>query len=138
MVKTSFATVLRLGITYFAIVFCAGFVLGAIRVFIFVPSLGMRTAELLEMPIMLFVMIFAARFVTKHIGNSRRGITSLGIGFLALALLLSAEIGLTLLIQQQSLGEFVTSRDPVSGVVYLVMLVIFAILPFILARKRNL
>ena len=129
--------VLKLGILYFAIVFCAGVVFGAIRVFIFVPNLGMRVAELLEMPFMFIVMVFAARYVTKRIGDSKRGIASLGVGFLALGFLLGAEIGLALLIQQQSLGEFVASRDPVSGTVYIIMLGIFAVLPFIFAHKRK-
>ena len=45
---------------YFALVFAAGFVLGTIRTLWAVPWLGVRTAELVELPIMLGVSIIAA------------------------------------------------------------------------------
>ena len=55
--------ILKAGVLYFALVFGAGFVLGTIRVLWLVPSLGARTAELIETPIMLVVTILAARWV---------------------------------------------------------------------------
>jgi hypothetical protein len=58
--------VLRSGVTYFAVVFAAGFALGAIRVPLLVPRLGMRAAELIEMPFMFVVILLSARFVTKR------------------------------------------------------------------------
>ena len=44
---------------YFALMFAAGFVLGTVRSRWIVPRLGVRTAELMEAPIMLVVSILA-------------------------------------------------------------------------------
>lgn len=52
---------IKAGIYYFVLVFGAGFVLGTICVLWVVPKFGTRTAELLEMPLMLAVIILAAR-----------------------------------------------------------------------------
>ena len=53
--------ILKAGVIYFAFVFGAGFVLGAIRTLWVVPRVGTRLAELMEAPIMLVVTIIAAR-----------------------------------------------------------------------------
>ena len=58
----------------------------------------------------------------------------LGAGCLALGLLVGAEVLLAVAIQERTLGEYVASRDPVSGGVYLAMLVLFAVMPLVLAR----
>jgi len=49
--------ILKAAATYFALVFGAGFVLGFIRVGWAAPRLGMRTAELMEMPVMLVLWL---------------------------------------------------------------------------------
>ena len=64
--------VLKSGVLYFALVFGAGFVLGPIRLFWFVPRVGERIAELIETPIMLVVVILAARWIVRRPGPCRR------------------------------------------------------------------
>ena len=54
------------GIAYFALVFGTGFLLGIIRVPFLVPRLGVRTAELIEMPFMFVAILFAARYVVRR------------------------------------------------------------------------
>jgi hypothetical protein len=54
------------GLTYFALVFGVGFILGPIRILLIVPRLGERVAELLEAPVMLLVIIFAALWVVRR------------------------------------------------------------------------
>ncbi len=120
--------VIRAALIYFALVFATGFALGMFRVPLLVPRLGVRTAELLEMPVMLVAIIFAARYVGR-----RHRLTVGGAvlsGCLALVLMLTAELSLALILQDQSLGDYVASRDPVSGSVYLVMLGVFAAMPY--------
>jgi len=122
---------------YFACVFGAGFVLGAIRVPLLVPRLGVRWAELIEMPLMLAVIVVAARWVVRRhaLGPTKAG--RFWTGLLALALLLAAEFGLVLQLQGGTVAGYIESRDPVSGSVYAAMLVAFALMPLIVARAAK-
>lgn len=51
---------LKAGAIYSALVFAAGFLLGVVRVFWIIPRIGTRTAELMEAPVMLAIIILAA------------------------------------------------------------------------------
>jgi hypothetical protein len=128
---------LKAGAVYFGLVFAAGFVLGTIRIPLFVPRLGERSAELLEMPLMLVVVIVAARFVVRRFALARLASVRLRTGGIALALLLAAEALLAVALQSRSAAEYVASRDPVSGTAYLFMLVIYALMPAILLRYER-
>jgi hypothetical protein len=133
MDRLPFRTI-KAGITYFVLVFGVGFVLGAIRVTLLVPRLGERTAELIEMPFMFVAIVVSARLIIWRFRLSASAMVRLGAGCLALGLLVGAEVLLAVAIQERTLGEYVASRDPVSGGVYLAMLVLFAVMPLVLAR----
>jgi hypothetical protein len=124
------------GAAYFALVFGAGFILGSIRVPFLVPRLGERVAELIEMPFMFFVVLFSARFIIRRFALPTATSVRLSVGLVALSLLLAAELLLAVALQSQSLGEYIGSRDRVSGSVYLAMLVLFCVMPLILARVQ--
>jgi hypothetical protein len=55
-------------------------------------------------------------------------------GIVALALLVTAELLLAVSLTGASIASYVASRDPVSGTVYAVMLVLFALMPAMLRR----
>ena len=112
---TAVRTILRAGAAYFALVLGAGFVLGSVRVPLLVPRLGARWAELIEMPVMLIVIVLAARWVVAHFALPPATGPRLATGLLALVLLVAAELGLAVLIQNQPLAATIASRDPVSG-----------------------
>ena len=126
---------LKAGALYFALVFGAGFALGTVRVLSIVPSFGTRAAELMETPIMLLVIIFAARWVVRRLSLPVKPGIRLGAGFVALGLLLAAEFTVVLKIRRLTLAQYVAGRDPVAGTVYLVMLLVFAVMPLLVARK---
>jgi hypothetical protein len=123
----------RAGLTYFAIIFGVGFVLGMIRVLLVVPRVGVRTAELMEEPIMLVVVLFAARWLVRRFSLESLG-ERLGAGFIGLGLLLAAEYGF-LRAQGLTLHEYLAQRDAVAGTVYLVLLLVFAVMPALMDRK---
>lgn len=125
---------IRAGLAYFALVFGAGFVLGALRVTLIVPRLGERIAALGEMPLMFVVTLVAARFVVRRFAVPPSMPARLGTGLLALVLLLAAELVLAVVLQERSLADYIASRDPVSGSVYLAMLGLFAIMPVLVAQ----
>jgi hypothetical protein len=129
--------ILKAGMLYFALVFGAGFVLGLIRMLWVVPRVGTRIAELMESPIMLVVIIVAARWLVRRLAVPPEPSSRLGMGFLALALLVIAEISLVGPLQGYSVNEYFSSRDPISGTVYYVMLLVYALMPFLLAQRRN-
>lgn len=126
---------LKAGITYFALVFGTGFALGSIRVPLLVPRIGVRLAELIEMPFMLVAVVLAARFIVRRFALPVTASARLGAGFLALGLLLAAEVALVFA-QGLSMRQYVASRDPVSGSVFLAMLGLFAFMPLIVMRKQ--
>jgi hypothetical protein len=127
--------ILKAGALYFALVFGAGFVLGAIRTLLIVPLLGTRTAELMEAPIMLVVTILAARWVVRRHSLPPRTAIRLGVGLVGLALLLTAEFTLVLGVRGLTFHEYMASRDPVAATVYVVLLGIFAAMPMRVARN---
>jgi hypothetical protein len=128
--------IFKAGMLYFVFVFGAGFVLGPIRILWAVPRFGTRMSELLEMPIMLVVIILAAWWIARRLDMPHAVYDRLGMGFLALGLLLAAEFALVGPIQGFSIREYLANRDPVSGTVYNVVLVLFALMPFLITRKE--
>lgn len=125
---------LKAGTLYFALVFAVGFALGTVRVLWIVPRVGVRTAELMETPIMLVVTIFAARWVVQRMALPSTVRHRLGTGLIALGLLLIAELAVVLCIQRMTLRQYIAGRDPVAGTAYLVMLAVFAVMPVVVGR----
>jgi len=127
--------ILKAGAVYFALVFGAGFALGTIRTLWVVPTVGTRTAELMETPIMLVVVVLAAGWIVRRLGVPPVASRRLSVGLVALGLLLVAELTFVLWLQRLTIDEYLASRDPVAGTVYIVMLGVFAIMPLLVARR---
>ena len=126
--------ILKAGVFYFALVFGAGFVLGTMRTLWVVPRLGSRMAELVEMPIMLLITVLAARWSVRYFAVPSAPPARLGMGFVALVLLPVAEFTLVLRLRGLTIRKYLASRDPVSGTVFYVMLVVLAIMPLLVER----
>ena len=125
--------ILRAGALYFALVFGAGFVLGPIRVLWLVPRIGERAAALVEAPIMLAVIILAARWIVRKLDVPAQKGARLGMGLSGLALVLAAEFGLGLWLRGLTPADYFAQRDPVAALVYTGMLGVFASMPLVLA-----
>jgi hypothetical protein len=128
---------MRAGLMYFVAVFGAGFLLGPIRILWLVPRVGVRTAELFEIPVMILVSLLAARWMIRRFRLSPSASIRLRAGGLALTLLVAAELGLARL-QGISVYEYASTRDPVSGTAYLIAIVLFGLMPMLVLRKPNL
>ncbi len=127
--------ILKGALLYFALVFGAGFVLGPIRILWVVPRFGTRMAELMETPIMFVVILVAARWIVRRLALPSTVSIRLGMGSIALGLMLVAEFTLVLWLRGLSITEYLATRDPVSGTVYYAMLVVFAVMPLLVARR---
>ena len=128
------AQALKPSLAYAAVVFAVGFVLGSIRVFLVVPRIGVRWAELLEAPLMIFASFLGARFIVSHWGLLDRA-QCLVVGILSLAFMLLAEVGFVLA-QGINIPQYIAGRDPVSGPVYLLSLGIFTVMPLLVSAGR--
>jgi hypothetical protein len=122
------------GLIYFVLTFGAGFVLGPIRVLWVVPRVGARTAELLEMPIMFVVIVAAARWVVRRVAVPPGPGARLGMGCLALALMLAAEFTLVLRLRGMTIADYFATLDPVSGTAFFLMQGVMALMPLLVGR----
>ena len=127
---------LRAGVLYFALVFGAGFVLGPIRILWLVPRVGPRAAELIEMPIMLAVIVVAARWVVRRTALPAGWRSRAAMGAVAAGLLVLVELTVVLWLQGMTLADYLAKRDPVSATAYYLSVSFFAVLPLLLGRVR--
>lgn len=126
--------IIKAGLLYFLTVFGAGFALAFIRIPILVPHFGVRSAELMEIPVMLAVIYWASRrLVRRHPELCWRA--CLAAGMVALLLLVGAELGVAYALGSRSVSQYIASRDPVSGSVYLASLLVFAVAPALWSRR---
>jgi hypothetical protein len=86
---------------------------------------------------MLVVTILAAKWVVRRLAVPFKLSNRLGMGCLALALMLVAEFGLVLWLRGVSIREYLANRDPVSGTVYYIMLGVFAAMPLLVERTSS-
>ncbi len=129
--------ILKAGTLYYALVFGAGFVLGAVRTLWVVPRFGTRIAELMEAPIMLLVTIVAARWVVERLAVSSTWSARIRMGCIALGFLLVSEFTVALWARGLTIREYFANRDPVSGTVYYALLGLFAVMPLLVTRRRT-
>jgi hypothetical protein len=126
---------IKAGVLYFAIVFGTGFLLGTIRTLLIVPHLGARTAELLEVPLMVAVSFVAARWIVRRMELPFLLSLRMAMGTIALALMLVAEFSFVLSLRRMSLRQYFATLDPISGTAYYVSLLLFALAPIVIERK---
>ena len=127
--------IVKAGVIYFALVFGAGFVLAVIHLLWVVPRFGMRMTELMETPIMFVVTLVVARWIVRRLAVPPTLSSRLGMGCIALALLLVAEFTLVVWLQGLSVSDYLAIQDPVSRMVYYVKFGVFAIMPLVVARR---
>lgn len=125
---------IRLAITYFAIIFAIGFVLGTLRVILLVPAIGGRIAELLEIPIMLAAIYPVGGWIGRQAKSPREALI---IGFSALAILLGAEILLAFFLFGKTPIDALFNKDPLSGTAYYLALLVYALAPWWLYRASR-
>ena len=127
-------TIVKPALLYFAVVFAMGFALGTIRVLLVVPLVGERTAELAEMPLMLGVIVLAARWVVRVWLPDRSFARTLAVGLSAAGLVLLADVGVGVGMRGMTLGQIFLERDPIAGAAYYVGLLVFALMPLLLSQ----
>jgi hypothetical protein len=91
----------------------------------------------MEAPFMAIATYMSATFVVRRFDVPRSGGHRIAVGFLALSLLVCAELVLAALLQRVTPAEYITSRDPVSGPVYFALLGLFGAMPWLLLLRSR-
>jgi len=121
-------------VMYFVIVFGAGFAFGAIRTLWVVPRAGVRTAELMETPLMVAVIILACRSVVRLFALPYIW-PRIAMGLSSLSMLIGAELFLNFWLTGRPVSAYISDRDPVSGTAYFCALGLFAVMPLVVGRR---
>lgn len=135
MVGNGIPRALIASVVYFALTFGAGFCFALIRIPFLEPRLGSRWAELIELPAMIVVIVFACRWTLRRLAVPPNAGARLVMGSAALALMLTAEFGLVLSLRGMTIEQYFATRDPVSGAAYYLSLLFFAALPSLVGRR---
>lgn len=127
--------VLTAALAYFALVFAVGFMAGPIRVLFLEPAFGKTLAVLMETPILLMAMLWAARFVPRRLRLQPTSANLIGMGLIALALVLAADLCVGLFLRQQTVPEIAAYFATTAGLIYSAALLLFAVMPVLVARR---
>lgn len=128
---------LKAGVIYFLPVFALGWVLGPIRVLWAVPHFGRLTPLLFEAVIMLIAMFVSARWVIRRFDVGSSLPATIGMGIVAVAILLPAEIAGALWVRGLSLRAYLASFANTPGIISLVMFLLFAAMPTLVTLFRH-
>ena len=123
-------------ILYFLALFGAGFVLGPIRVLLLEPRWGAFVAVLCEAPLLLVAMFFAARSVPRLAGLKPEPAALVVLGIVALALQQAADLIVGVELRGLAIAEQFARFLTPEGLVYGVLLVVFASMPLLANLRR--
>ena len=109
--------------------FAAGFAIGTVRVLLLVPQVGELPAVLLELPIMLGISWFVCATLIARLEVPPRIPPRVTMGAVAFALLMLAELALSLALFGRTMNDFTQSLTTPHGMVGLAGQVIFGLMP---------
>jgi len=129
--------IIAAAVLYFLVVFGVGFLLGPIRVFWLEPRFGETLAVLCEAPFLLIAIVLAARWLPSRL-RLKADIRSLaGIGLGALFLQQLADFAVGSFLRGVTPAEQITRLARPAGLVYVVLLVMFAAMPILANLPRR-
>ncbi|MDZ4867418.1 MAG: hypothetical protein SGI91_08870 [Alphaproteobacteria bacterium] len=131
------AVALKAGVLYFAIVFAAGFALGALRVMVIAPRLGETGAVLLELPVMLTLSWFVCAWLVRLQGVSAAAVPRIVMGAAAFVLLMAAEAGVSVFAFGRSPAEHFEAYRAATAQIGLAAQVAFLAFPLLQAWLRR-
>jgi hypothetical protein len=126
---------IKSGAVYFAVVFLLGFALGSVRTVLIAPRLGETLAVVLETPVMLAVSWFVAAWCVGRFETPPTALARLAMGGVAFALLMAAELGVSLAVFHRSGSQHLAGYRSVSGAAGLAAQVAFAAIPLALTWR---
>ena len=128
-------TAIKAGIAYFALVFALGFVLGTIRVLFVAEHAGELGAVVLELPVMLAASWLICRWLIGRIRVADDAASRLTMGATAFALLMIAELALSVWVFGNSLTAHLQHYMTDPGAIGLAGQLLFGLFPLLQLRR---
>lgn len=119
------------GAVYWGIVFAWAFALGVLRGLVVAPRVGEIAAVLLETPFVLGASWLASRWTVRQLAVGRAPAERLAMGAAAFALLMGAELGLSVFMFGRSAAEWLASLGTVPGAIGLAAQIAFGFVPLL-------
>jgi len=120
---------------YFALVFAVGMLLGPPRVLWLEPWFGKTIAVLLEAPLLVGAMWFAARWAPAWARVDGGWISYLLIGLLALVFQQIADLAVGFGLREMTFADQLAYFGTPAGMIYIATLAVFAAMPLIRMRR---
>lgn len=124
------------GMACFALVFCAGFALGMLRVIVVAPRIGELDAVLVELPLMLALSWFACRWAIARFGVASEMQMRAAMGASALLLLLAAETMVGMMGMGRDLASQLATYRTTTAQLGLAAQLLFGAMPLLMLRRR--
>lgn len=131
----SLVQILRAGAIYFVVALGTGFVLEFIRLELVALHFSERLAGILEIPNVLLATMFGARWAVDRLTLPPLPGVRLGVGFVALSLVLIAQFMIVLPIRGLSYAEYLASQDSTSISASIGTLGVLIVMPFLAAHR---
>ena len=129
------ALALRAGFVYFGLVFAAGVFLGTLRVFVILPRLGPTLAVLIELPVILAICWFAAKWTVENFTVPAAVADRIVMGAIAFICLMIAETILATAGFGRTFAGHLRSFATPEGSIGLASQMFFALFPYLLLRR---
>lgn len=121
---------LEAGFVYAFAIFAVGFVIGTARTLLVAPRVGEVAAVSLEVPVMLAISWLACSWIVGRFEVPHESAARLGMGLTAFLILMSLELGLSVVAFHRSVAEHFASYGSLSNRIGLGAQIVFALLPF--------
>jgi hypothetical protein len=121
---------------YFAVIFAAGFGLGAVRVLVTAPRLGELGGVLLELPVILSISWVVCGRSVRGFGLAGHPGAALAMGALAFAMLMIAELVLAVALFGRTPAEHYAAYRQPAGLIGLAGQIAFGLTPALRGGSR--
>ena len=125
---------IKAGAAYFAIVFAAGFVLGAIRTLVIAPATGEVVAVAIELPVMLAVSWFICGWAVGRYNVPGRLAVRSVMGLTAFGLLMAGELSISVFLFDRGLAEHLALYREPGAQLGLAAQILFGLFPLVSKR----
>lgn len=129
--------VAKIAAVYFGVVFAAAFVLGLVRVLLIEPRIGLRAATLMEIPLLLFIIFAAARWLVRGRASPLTSAQCLAASVLAALSVVTVDVAAGVFLRSMAVSEVLLHGDPVAAGAYYLAIIIFAAALWIVKKAGN-